>query len=155
MHDSRSKALIEAELDFERQVAKSRGLASFRRNATAWELLMILASQPEGYTEGLHEIPAATGTRYLGRSALLKFVRSQRDAGLIEFLEHEKRSKRILRIRPDLVQELVRLLERRYAAKAEALSAADPAPEPVVSPAPARRRPEAAAGQALSEAAPA
>lgn len=113
MLSDRMRLLLDTEIAFEKRVAANRGLSTFRRNPTTWELLLMLASMREGYTEGLHEVPSAITTRYLGPSALLKFIREQRDAGLIRFLEHEKRSKRILQADPQIVAALLELLEWR------------------------------------------
>lgn len=109
----RSGLLLDIETEFERRVSNNRSLATFRRNPTTWELLLLLASVRDGFTDGLHEVPNAIRTRYLGPSALLKFIREQRDAGHITVLEHQKRSKRVLRIDPEIAQQLVSLLHWR------------------------------------------
>jgi len=113
MSSERLRLLLDTEIAFEKRVAANRGLSTFRRNPTTWELLLMLAAMREGFTEGLHEVPNAITTRYLGPSALLKFIREQRDAGLIRFLEHEKRSKRILQADPQIVDALHDLLKWR------------------------------------------
>lgn len=119
MLSDRHQHLIRTEIEFERRLAAIRSLSAFRRNPTTWELLMLLVAAGDGFTDGLHEVPNATVTRYLGSSALLKFVREQRDAGYIRFLEHEKRSRRVLQIDPQIVQELIALLNWRDRALAQ------------------------------------
>lgn len=126
MQFDRDFHLVRTEIEFEQRIAARRKLSAFRRNPTTWELLLILALESEGFKKGLHEVPNEIGTRYLGSSALLKFIREQRDAGLIRFLDHEKRSKRVLQIDPDLAHELMQLLNWRKQMLTEHL-AADPA----------------------------
>jgi len=111
MSHDRLNHLLETEIEFERRLWSNRGLSTFRRNPTTWELLLLLASHREGFSDGLHEAPNVISTRYLGQSALLKFIREQRDAGLIRFMEHQKRSKRILQLDPTLVDALQQALE--------------------------------------------
>lgn len=122
----RDKALLDVEIEFERNLAKSRDLSAFRRNATTWELLLLLAREPDGAAHGLHRVTEALATRHLGNSALLKFIRDRRDAGQIAFLEHEKRNTRTLRIDPALIAELRSLLAERNAAIARALARVEP-----------------------------
>lgn len=143
-----SKSLIDTEIEFERRIAEARGLAMFRRNPTTWELLLLLASAPDGYTEGLHEVPNTIRTRYIGSSALLKFIREQRDAGSIRFLEHEKRSKRILQADGRLVEALLRVLEWRNGALLDVQNTST-APVPNSHPADGQRPEASNAGRRL------
>lgn len=109
------KNLLQVELEFERQIHQSRMLAVFRRNPTTWELLLRLAAQENGGVDGIYHTIDQVETRYLGTSALLKFVRERRDDGLLQFLEHTKRSKFIVALDPLLREELIALLAWRNA----------------------------------------
>lgn len=126
MSFDRDFQLLQTEIEFERRIAGIRDLSAFRRNPTTWELFLLLASARDGFTEGLHEVPNRIGTRYLGPSALLKFIREQRDAGRIRFLEHEKRSKHVLQVDPQLVRRLLELLLWRDRLLAETMNRAAP-----------------------------
>lgn len=101
--------IIKVELEFERAVSQSRELSLFRRNPTTWELLL-LAQNENGALNGLYKTIDAVETKYLGNSALLKFVREQRDHGTLHFLEAEKKSKWVLQVEQRLIDELVALL---------------------------------------------
>ncbi|MCW1931824.1 hypothetical protein [Pararhodobacter zhoushanensis] len=105
--------IVNIELNFEREVARSRGLSLFRRNPTTWELLLLLARYKNGSNEGVYNTIDSVGTRYLGNSALLKFIRERRDDGLVQFLEHEKKSKWTLQLNEELVAQLIELLDTR------------------------------------------
>ncbi|WP_127105137.1 hypothetical protein [Pararhodobacter zhoushanensis] len=105
--------IVNIELNFEREVAQSRGLSLFRRNPTTWELLLLLARYKNGSNEGVYNTIDSVGTRYLGNSALLKFIRERRDDGLVQFLEHEKKSKWTLQLNEELVAQLIELLDTR------------------------------------------
>ena len=83
--------IIKVELEFERAVSQSRELSLFRRNPTTWELLL-LAQNENGALNGLYKTIDAVETRYLGNSALLKFVREQRDHGPEDFISATTRS---------------------------------------------------------------
>ena len=109
----RDQSSIETELMFEREIERSRILSIFRRNPSTWELLLKLASEPNNTGDGLYETIAQVQTRYLGHSALLKFVRDRRDDGLLHFSEHTKRSKWRVSLDPGLREELVSVLAWR------------------------------------------
>ncbi|KPP98465.1 MAG: hypothetical protein HLUCCA12_18095 [Rhodobacteraceae bacterium HLUCCA12] len=103
-----------AELAFERAIAASRKLAVFRRNAATWELLLLLALSEGDDETGIYELIGRVESRALGNSALLKFLREQTDAGMLQLLSgRAKRSRRVLRLEPTIVEELVKLLHRR------------------------------------------
>lgn len=108
-----SKFHLEVELNFERLVHQSRALSIFRRNPSTWELLLRLAADQSGGADGVYNAIEQLETRYLGSSAMLKFVRERRDDGLLEFRENAKRSKWTVSLEPSLREELVSLLERR------------------------------------------
>lgn len=114
-------------IDFEREISQSRQLSLFRRNPSTWELLLYLAQFPEDASEGLYDTVESLQTRYLGSSAMLKFVRERREDGLLLFTEHAKRSKWMVGLHPELRTELLELLHRRIAQLHEAASAAAPA----------------------------
>lgn len=107
------RRIVDVELEFEREIARSRELSLFRRNPTTWELLLLLAQCENGSNDGVYNTIEAVNTRYLGNSALLKFVRERRDDGLIEFVEHEKKSKWTLRLNQDLLAQLIDVLDAR------------------------------------------
>lgn len=105
---------LAAELAFERALFASRRLSVFRRNATTWEVLLMLAAVPEGEGPGLHELVEDVRTRALGASALLLFLRDRREEGTIVFTRSaRKQSKWCLSLRPDLRRELMTLLALR------------------------------------------
>lgn len=104
---------LEIELWFERQLHQSRILSVFRCNPSTWELLLQLASQPDGSADGVYQTIERIETRYLGNSALLKFVRERRDDGLLEFTEHVKRSKWRIGLAPELREALETALGQR------------------------------------------
>lgn len=107
------RKIVDIELEFEREVARSRDLSLFKRNPTTWELLLLLAHLENGSNDGVYNTIEAVRTRYLGNSALLKFVRDRRDDGLILFVEHEKKSKWTLQLHEDLIAQLFDALEAR------------------------------------------
>lgn len=101
-----------AELARERALARHPALAVFRRNATAWEALLIVATT-EGTGPGLYELVAQVETRALGPSALLRFLREQRAAGTLLFTRSPaKRSKWTVALRPDLTAALRAILRQ-------------------------------------------
>ncbi|HPD92123.1 MAG: hypothetical protein H6900_09380 [Rhodobacter sp.] len=108
----RSK-IVEIELEFERMLAQSRELSVFRRNPTTWEFLLLLAQSEQGAMDGLYSTIDAVQTRYLGNSALLKFIRERRDHGDLRFLEADKKSKWIIQVDQKLIEHLETLLRWR------------------------------------------
>ena len=106
---------VELELDFERIVHQSSMLHIFRRNTSTWELLLRLAAQENGKVDGIVNAINQVETRYLRSSALLKFVRERRDDGLLQFLEHTKRSKFTVALDPAVRDELIATLAWRNA----------------------------------------
>lgn len=104
---------FELELETERRIARSRQLSAFRRNATTWELLLMLAAHNGKSDLGLYNTLDQLETGYLGQSAMLKFLRDRRSDGLLEFEEHDKKSMWRLRLSSELHGELVNLLEER------------------------------------------
>ena len=108
------QAALDAELTFERALFANPQLSCFRRNATTWEVLLMLAAVPEGEGPGLYEVVESVTTRALGPSALLLFLRERREEGSILFTRNpRKQSKWCLSLRSDLRMDLVELLERR------------------------------------------
>jgi len=110
-----SRLHLKVELEFERLVHQSRMLSIFRRNPSTWELLLKLASEGDVGVDGIYHAIEQVETRYLGSSAMLKFVRERRDDGLLQFNEHSKRSKWRISVEPSLREELVSLLALRNA----------------------------------------
>lgn len=106
---------LSLELDFERALAQSRLLSMFRRNPSTWELLLMLALHENGSEDGVYNTIDSLQTRYLGNSAMLKFVRERRDDGLLLFTEHTKRSKWKITLDPALREALIALLDQRNA----------------------------------------
>jgi hypothetical protein len=115
------------DITFEREVANIRNLSIFRKNATTWELLLLLA-QAEGESDlGLYNTIAELKTGYMGQSALLKFLRQRREEGVVEFLTHEKRSMWRMKLDPEVLVELRALVaarNRRIASRVRASSLA-------------------------------
>lgn len=108
------RGALQAELAFERAVFAHPQLSAFRRNATSWEVLLLLAADPGDPGPGLYEVIDAVETRALGASALLSFLRARRDEGTLIFTRNpRKRSKWSLSLRPDLRDDLRELMERR------------------------------------------
>lgn len=103
---------LHIELDHERRVSASPRLSVFRRNATAWELLLMLAEQGEG-GDGLYNLAEQVQTDHLSAAAMLKFMRDRRKDGLLHFEQHEKRSKWRVLVDDDLLDELHAHLELR------------------------------------------
>lgn len=105
---------LEVELAFERALFANPRLSAFRRNATTWEVLLMLAGAPEGDGPGLYELIEGVKTRALGPSALLSFLRDRRDEGSLIFSRNsQKRSKWSLSLRDDLRCELLELMRLR------------------------------------------
>ena len=104
---------VRLELEFERMISQSRELSLFKRSPTTWELLLLLALDEGGGTDGVYNTIEAVKTRYLGNSAMLKFVRERRDDGLIQFREHQKKSKWSLKLNDDLHMQLFEVLIAR------------------------------------------
>lgn len=103
-----------AELAYERALFANRHLSIFRRNATTWEVLLMLAALPEGEGPGLHEVVERVRTRALGTSALLLFLRDRREDGSIVFTRSpRKQSKWCLSLHADLRRDLMTLLRLR------------------------------------------
>ncbi|KPQ06625.1 MAG: hypothetical protein HLUCCA12_10085 [Rhodobacteraceae bacterium HLUCCA12] len=94
------------ELDHERRVGVSPRLSVFRRNATAWELLLLLASESDSASDGLYDLVGRVHTDHLSDPALLKFIRDRRKDGMLHFEPHEKRSKWRIRLDEDVLDEL-------------------------------------------------
>jgi len=107
------KERIAAEIEFERRIARSPQLSLFRRNSSTWELLLLIASYDGSSDDGVYGTIEKVGTSYLGASALLKFLRERRADGSLEFEEHEKRSKRRIRLSDSLMAELRSVLAER------------------------------------------
>lgn len=102
------------DLAFERAVFQHPRLSIFRRNATTWEVLLMLAAAPDGDGPGLYEVIDAVQTRALGHSALLRFLRDRREDGSIVFTRNSlKQSKWSLALPGDLRQDLLTLMQRR------------------------------------------
>jgi hypothetical protein len=117
--------LLALEIAFERDLFQSKLLSPFRRNPSTWELLLYLALFEDGSDQGLYNTVDNLQTRYLGESALLKFVRERRDDGLLLFTEHTKRSKWRIELNPDLREALLNALQERNAALLDALRGSD------------------------------
>lgn len=102
------------DLAFERALFQHPKLSIFRRNATTWEVLLMLAAAPDGDGPGLYEVIDAVQTRALGPSALLRFLRDRREDGSIVFTRNSlKQSKWSLALPDDLRQDLLTLMQRR------------------------------------------
>ncbi|MCL4674623.1 MAG: hypothetical protein KJZ59_00995 [Pararhodobacter sp.] len=113
MHRSDLVRAVSIELEFEREIARSRELSLFKRNPTTWELLLVLAQNHGSSSEGVYKTIDALQTPYLGNSALLKFVRERRDDGLIEFLESDKKSKWNVQLQGETLEQLIDVFEKR------------------------------------------
>lgn len=87
-----NRDILRIELEHERRLADSEFLSPFRRNATTWELLLLLAADDARSEEGLYRLSEAVETDYLSKAALLKFMRDQRHEGRLLFEPHTKRS---------------------------------------------------------------
>ena len=108
------KADLAAELAYVRAKSASRRLSPFYRNAAGWELAMLLAISQGNDEAGIYDTVEAITSKALGRSALLKFIQEQARAGSLHIeTSPVKRSKRIIRLDPSLVDEMTQLLERR------------------------------------------
>lgn len=114
---------FQIELDHERRLANSDRLSVFRRNASAWELLLLLAADQGNTANGLYRLADQVETEHLSKAALLKFMRDQRREGRLMFEPHTKRS--MWRVLPDeaVLTELQTLLalRNRMLASAERL----------------------------------
>lgn len=104
---------LKIELETQRRIARSRGLCAFHRNATTWELLLLLAANDGQSDLGVYNTLSQLETGYLGQSAMLKFLRDRRLDGMVTFDEHEKRSKWTLRLDPSIHDALMELLAGR------------------------------------------
>jgi hypothetical protein len=106
--------IVKNELAFERAVFQHRRLAMFRRNATTWESLLLLAACDGDEGPGLYEVVESVQTTALGQSALLRFLRDCRDEGTVVFTRSaHKQSKWTLSISPELRSDLMALLHMR------------------------------------------
>ncbi|RGP38779.1 hypothetical protein [Pseudotabrizicola alkalilacus] len=115
---SRPRYLLQSELAFERAVFKHPKLSIFRRNATTWEVLLMIARADEQQGPGLYEIVESVETNALGQSALLRFLRERREDGIIRFNRSpQKQSKWTLAISEDLRADLLDLLLLRQQAR--------------------------------------
>jgi len=83
---------LQIELDVIRKISHSRGLSAFHRNGTPWELLLLLAANEGESKLGVYNTLDRLETKYLGKSAMLKFLKDRRAEGLLTFDENEKRS---------------------------------------------------------------
>lgn|SRR5690554_6412546 len=97
---------ILAHLEFERRIAQSSQLSLFRRNPSTWEILLLIALLDGDSDDGMYAIIEKVSTKYVGSSALLKFLRERRDDGSLEFEEHVKRNKWRIRLGEPLLSEL-------------------------------------------------
>lgn len=108
------QAALTAELEFERALFANPQLSIFRRNATTWEVLLMLAEVDAGQGPGLYEVVGSVRTRALGPSALVSFLQERREEGSIVFTRNSlKQSKWSLSLRADLREELLTLLDQR------------------------------------------
>ncbi|MDR7127130.1 hypothetical protein [Pseudotabrizicola sp. 4114] len=114
-------SFLTLEIDFERQIYQSKLLSLFRRSPSTWELLLYLAQFEEGSEDGVYNTLDRLRTRYLGNSAMLKFVRERRDDGLLQFTEHTKRSKWKVSLDAELRAALFVALEERNVGLQQAL----------------------------------
>lgn len=106
--------LVLDELAFERAVFQHPHLSIFRRNATTWEVLLMLAVTTEDIGPGLYEVIESVQTRALGPSALVRFLRDRREEGSIVFTRNSlKQSKWSLSLCEDLRKELMAMIEKR------------------------------------------
>lgn len=101
------------ELEAEREIARSELLAPFRRNASCWELMLMLAAQGGESDLGVYKTLNTLETTFLGQSAMVKFLRDCRREGLVCFEEHGKRSMWRVRLAPEVLAALVAVFERR------------------------------------------
>jgi len=113
---------LKLDIDFERRIYQSKLLSLFRRNPSTWELLLYLAQFEDGSEDGVYNTLERLETRYLGNSAMLKFVRERRDDGLLQFTEHTKRSKWKVSLDGALREALLLALEDRNKALQKALA---------------------------------
>ena len=111
---------LQIELDTFRQIARLRSYSPFHRNGTTWELLLLLAAN-DGQSElGVYNTLDQLESRYLGKSALLRFLKDRRADGLLAFDALEKRSSWGLKLNQDLHDKLTELLRDRNRKLAEA-----------------------------------
>jgi len=122
-------SLLALEIDFERQIYESKLLSLFRRSPSTWELLLHLAQFEEGSEDGVYNTLDRLRTRYLGNSAMLKFVRERRDDGLLLFTEHTKRSKWKVSLDAELRDALLLALEERNRGLGQALAPKEDKPQ--------------------------
>jgi len=111
----RHNRLLEFELEFEQAIYQAKPLSVFRRNPSTWELLLYLAQFEDGSEDGIYNTLDRLQTRYLGNSAMLKFIRERRDDGTLLFTEHTKRSKWKISLSPEVRDALFATLEFRNA----------------------------------------
>lgn len=103
-----------AELAYVRAASASRRLAPFFRNAATWELALLLAIAQGGDEASVYNSVEAVMSKALGKSALLKFIHEQSQAGNLHLEESAvKRSKRIIRLDRTVEEEMAELLDRR------------------------------------------
>jgi hypothetical protein len=114
-----SAHLLQTELAFERAVFRHRQLSLFRRNATTWEALLMIATGHTDEGPGLYEIVETAETTALGQSALLRFLRDRRDDGSVIFRRsRHKQSKWTLEVSATLRADLLGLLHFRMPLRA-------------------------------------
>ncbi|MCC5970096.1 MAG: hypothetical protein JJU15_09105 [Pararhodobacter sp.] len=98
---------LRIELEHERRIGASPKLSVFRRNATTWELLLLLACEhARPADDGLYGLVERVHTDHLSAPALLKFIRDRRNDGLLHFEPHEKRSKWRVKVDDTVLDEL-------------------------------------------------
>lgn len=103
-----------AELAYVRSASASRRIAPFFRNAATWELALLLAIAQGGDEASVYNSVEAVMSKALGKSALLKFIHEQSQAGNLHLEESAvKRSKRIIRLDRAVEEEMTDLLDRR------------------------------------------
>jgi hypothetical protein len=141
--------IIQAELEFEHRIARSRQLSAFRRNASTWELLLLMALEDGQSDEGIHGTAEKVATRYIGTSALLKFMRERRDDGSLVFEEHDKRSKWRIRLSASVLTELQQALKERNDRLLAALAVQSSLPHDAIGPTVVPRAPHAPAATPL------
>jgi hypothetical protein len=103
--------LLHTELASERAIFRHRQLSLFRRNATTWEALLMIAASPGSKKPGLYETVQVVETKALGQSALLRFLRDCRDDSNIQFTRNpNKQSKWTLGMYEGLHADLLAFL---------------------------------------------
>jgi len=122
--------LLEFELEFEQAIYQAKPLSVFRRNPSTWELLLYLAQFEDGSEDGIYNTLDRLQTRYLGNSAMLKFIRERRDDGSLIFAEHSKRSKWKIVLSDEVRQALFSVLEARAEDFLKIMSESEPLDTP-------------------------